>query len=88
MDKIIESFKVFNDTYILKGIICQPTYGHYTSLLYQIEKDDHLLKKNFNYYYDDLNNNNEIITFEDNLNHFLEDKIPFILLYKKMNYKE
>ena len=58
---ITEDFIIYNVKYNLKGFICSPFPGHYSGLLFNLKEEIYLLEKGFTYYYDDLNNNNEIL---------------------------
>ena len=81
-DKIVEKFSVYNFRFSLKAIICSPFSGHYCGILINLEKDENLLKKGKNYFYDDLKNDNNIIEIED-YNNILDQNIPYILVYSR-----
>ena len=72
-----------NKKYLLKGLICCPFSGCCNTILINLSKDLHLLKKGLNYFYDDSQNNNQIIKIENNWRNLLNNNLPFILIYQK-----
>lgn len=80
-DILFHEFKVYNNIYILNGIISKPNVGHFTPYLIDLEADLYALKKGLNYIYDDNLNNNQIIRLENNYKNL--NNIPHILIYVK-----
>ena len=75
-------FIIKDNNFKLKSLIYSPYSGHYTTILIDIFKNKHLLDKNFNYIYDDLDNDNDIVSIA-NWNKLLYNHIPFIAIYGK-----
>ena len=70
--------------YNLSSIIACPYGVHYTSIIIKYDGDEYegLLKKNRNYYHDDMKNDGCFIELGDNPLEEIPD-IPYILIYKK-----
>ena len=79
---LTEDFIIKDNYFKLKSLICTPYSGHYTTILIGIFKNKHLFDKNFNYIYDDLDNDNNIVSVVD-WKKFLDNHIPFIAIYGK-----
>ena len=66
--------------YYLKGLICTPTYNHFTSLVNNSIYNIFNLEKGLNYLYDSNANSNKIMEVK-NLNEILEENLPYLALY-------
>lgn len=79
---IVNKFRVYNNNYILTGIIHTPYSGHYAATLVNLKDNVYFLKQGNSYYYDDQQS---IINIKDDFNKFILIKNPFILIYNKEN---
>ena len=86
-NKIVEIIKEYieinNQKYYLKGLICTPTFNHFTALIITLSKNVFNLKEGFSYYYDGNSNNHEIIVAKD-IASILEEDLPYIALYSNV----
>ena len=80
---IVEEFKYYNIIYRLRGIISMPSNDHYTATLVNIQTESFSIEKGKSYYYNDNSNNNEIVPLED-WKVILNDEIPVLILYQKV----
>ena len=76
-------FTIYNSNYSLKGLACCPYAGHYNGLIINLFEDCYLLKKNYNYFYDDMLNNNTILEITGDWRKLLNNNIPNLLIYIK-----
>ena len=77
---IVDYFNIYNVKYILSGLICCPTAGHYNSILLNVITDMHFLKRDKIYFYDDLNSN--IIFYNKDWRYLLKSNFHFIFIYR------
>ena len=80
---LVDNFTFCDNSYKLRGLICQPYAGHYSTILINIPMNSFLIEKGKNYYYDDRKNNNEIIPLI-NWREKLNDDIPVLALYERL----
>ena len=76
-------FTFCDNSYQLRGLICQSYAGHYSTILINIPMNSFLIEKGKNYYYDDRKNNNEIIPLI-NWTEKLNEDIPVLALYERL----
>ena len=79
----VNEFTIYNSNYSLKALVCCPFAGHYNGFIINLFQDCYLLKKNFNYFYDDKLNNNSIIQIMGDWRKLLNNNIPNLLIYIK-----
>ena len=67
----------------MRGLICQEYSGYYTAILINVAINFFLIEKGKNYYYNDNQNNNEIIPL-GNYKEKLDKDIPVLALDEKL----
>lgn len=87
---IAHILKLYNNRYILKGILNQKDINHYTGTLINIPESINSFLIIIIYYYDDIMNYNFIKDIKYNADNpiYLENVLvynPFILIYVKEN---
>ena len=78
---IEQKIKIFNTEYKLAFILCFKGTNHFISYLYDYPHNFKLLKKNFTYLYNDINNGylEEVLNF--NIKNLPDDEAPFMVIY-------
>ena len=82
IELIKDYLEINNEKYYLSGIICTPSFNHFTALI--INNDDKLnkLEKGVNYYYDGNSYYHDIRKVND-LKAILLSELPYLVLYTK-----
>ena len=80
---LIEEFIFCDNSFQLRGLIFQENAGHYSAILINVPINSFLIEKGGNYYYNDRKNNNEIVPLS-NWKEQLEQDIPVLALYEKI----
>ena len=80
---LVNEFQLCKSNYILRGLITQKFSGHYSVFLINVKNDSLLIKKGVSYYYDDRDNDNEILKVDD-WRKMIKEYIPILALYEKL----
>ena len=80
---LVDNFIFCDNSYQIRGLICQEYAGHYSAILINLQTNYFLLEKGLNYYYNDRKDNNEIIPL-NNWKDKLDEEIPVLALYERL----
>ena len=80
---LVDNFIFCDNSYQIRGLICQEYAGHYSAILINLQTSYFLLEKGLNYYYNDRKDNNEIIPLI-NWKDKLDEEIPVLALYERV----